>query len=168
MMSREHPRDQPTDRGRADETADRAGTLADLHDMLAAADIVVVTLPLTRTTRGLIGSRELGLMKPDAILVNVARGAIVDEDALFEHLKAHPDFGAGIDTWWDEPEPGQPFRPRLPFLSLPNVVGSPHNSGTVPGMTSHSLVPMGAKAIGMSFDELCWAVLETSMEGGHG
>jgi phosphoglycerate dehydrogenase-like enzyme len=108
--------------------------------MLAAADIVVVTLPLTRTTRGVIGARELGLMKPDAILVNVARGAIVDEDALFEHLKAHPDFCAGIDTWWDEPEPGQPFHPRLPFLSLPNVIGSPHNSGIVPGMTSVSTV----------------------------
>jgi len=124
--------------GRADETADRAGTLADLPDVLAAADIVVITLPLTRTTRGLIGARELGLMKPDAILVNVARGAIVDEDALFEHLKAHPDFGAGIDTWWEEPRPGQPFRPRLPFLSLANVIGSPHNSGIVPGMTSVS------------------------------
>ncbi len=119
--------------GRADENADQAGTLAGLHDMLAAADIVVVTLPLTRATRGLIGTRELGLMKADAILVNVARGAIVDEDALFEHLKAHPDFCAGIDTWWEEPEPGQPFRPRLPFLSLPNVIGSPHNSGNVPG-----------------------------------
>jgi phosphoglycerate dehydrogenase-like enzyme len=122
--------------GRADETADRAGTLADLPDVLAAADIVVVTLPLTQTTRGVIGTRELGLMKPDAILVNVARGAIVDEDALFEHLKTHPDFCAGIDTWWEEPGAGQPFRPRLPFISLPNVIGSPHNSGIVPGMTS--------------------------------
>ena len=127
--------------GRADENADQAGTLADLHDMLAAADIVVVTLPLTRATRGLIGAPELGLMKADAILVNVARGAIVDEDALFEHLKAHPDFCAGIDTWWDEPKPGQPFRPRLPFLSLPNVIGSPHNSGDVPGMSSASIRP---------------------------
>jgi phosphoglycerate dehydrogenase-like enzyme len=126
--------------GRADETADRAGTLADLHDMLATADIVVVTLPLTRATRGLIGARELGLLKPDAILVNVARGAIVDEEALFEHLKAHPDFCAGIDTWWEEPETGQPFRPRLPFLGLPNVIGSPHNSGTVPGMDLESTV----------------------------
>jgi phosphoglycerate dehydrogenase-like enzyme len=126
--------------GRADETADRAGTLADLPDILAAADIVVVTLPLTQTTRGVIGARELGLMKPDAILVNVARGAIVDEDALFEHLKTHPDFSAGIDTWWDEPGAGQPFRPRLPFLGLPNVIGSPHNSGIVPGMTSVATV----------------------------
>jgi phosphoglycerate dehydrogenase-like enzyme len=126
--------------GRADDNADLAGTLAGLHDMIAAADIVVVTLPLTRATRGLIGAPELGLMKADAILVNVARGAIVSEDALFEHLKAHPDFCAGIDTWWDEPKPGQPFRPRLPFLSLPNVIGSPHNSGDVPGMFSASIM----------------------------
>ena len=125
--------------GRADD-ADRAGTLADLPDLLATADIVVLTLPLTRATRGLIGAPGLALMKADAILVNVARGAIVDEDALFEHLKAHPDSGAGIDTWRDEPRPGQPFRPRLPFLSLPNVIGSPHNSGIVPGMGTVSLL----------------------------
>jgi phosphoglycerate dehydrogenase-like enzyme len=114
--------------------ADRAGTLADLDDMLTTCDIVVVTMPLTRATRGLIGARELGLMKPAAILVNVARGAIVDEDALFEHLRANPGFCAGIDTWWEEPRPGQPFQPRRPFLSLPNVLGSPHNSGAVAGM----------------------------------
>ena len=125
--------------GRAD-GADRAGTLADTRGMLAAADIVVVALPLTRATRGLIGAGELAVMKPDAILVNVARGAIVDEDALFAHLQAHPDFSAGIDTWWDEPGYGRPFRPRLPFLSLPNVIGSPHNSGLVPGMVSESMV----------------------------
>jgi glycerate dehydrogenase len=126
--------------GRADELADQAGPLDDLPGMLAAADVVVVAVPLTRATRGLIGAAELGLMKPDAILVNVARGAIVDEDALFAHLQAHPDFCAGIDTWWDEPGYGRPFRPRLPFLSLPNVLGSPHNSGLVPGMVTESLL----------------------------
>ena len=115
-------------------SADQAGTLADLDDMLASADILVITIPLTNTTRGLIGARELSLMKPEAILVNVARGAIVDEDALFAHLQAQPQFRAGIDTWWDEPDAGQPFAPRLPFLTLPNVLGSPHNSGTVAGM----------------------------------
>src|SRR5215469_14787627 len=120
--------------GRADELADRAGALADLHDMLSTADIVVITLPLTRATRGLIGARELGLMKPDAILVNVARGAIVDEDALYEHLRDNPEFCAGIDTWWHEPGPHSGFYTDYPFLSLPNVIGSPHNSGIVAGV----------------------------------
>jgi glycerate dehydrogenase len=123
--------------GRAD-GADQAGTLADLAGMLAAADVVVVSLPLTRATRGLIGAAELAVMKPDAILVNVARGAIIDEDALFEHLKTHPDFCAGIDTWWDEPGYGNQFQPRLPFLGLPNVLGSPHNSGLVAGMLAET------------------------------
>jgi phosphoglycerate dehydrogenase-like enzyme len=118
--------------------ADQAGTLADLDDMLASAGVVVVALPLTRTTRGLIGARELSLMKPAAILVNVARGAIVDEDALYEHLRANPEFCAGIDTWWQEPRGGQPFHPRLPFFTLPNLLGSPHNSGTVPGIDTAS------------------------------
>jgi phosphoglycerate dehydrogenase-like enzyme len=114
--------------------ADQAGTLSNLDDMLTTSDIVVVTIPLTTTTRGLIGASELNLMKPTAILVNVARGAILDEDALFEHLQANPGFCAGIDTWWEEPAHGQPFQPKRPFLTLPNVLGSPHNSGAVPGM----------------------------------
>jgi phosphoglycerate dehydrogenase-like enzyme len=119
--------------GRAPD-ADEAATLDDLDDMLASVDILAITIPLTNTTRGLIGARELSLMKPAAILVNVARGAIVDEAALFAHLQANPDFTAGIDTWWDEPRDGKPFEPKHPFLTLPNVLGSPHNSGTVDGI----------------------------------
>jgi glycerate dehydrogenase len=119
--------------GRTDEAVDWIGTLDDLDELLAVADIVVVSLPLSRATRGLIGARELGLMKRDAIVVNVARGAILDEDALFEHLRANPSFGAGIDAWWDEPGDGEPFAPRLPFLELPNVIGSPHNSAITAG-----------------------------------
>src|SRR5215472_5847784 len=119
--------------GRTSEPAEFVGTLADLDHVLSAADVVIVALPLTLATRGLLGKRELALMKPAAILVNVARGAIIDQGALYEHLRTHPDFSAGIDTWWDEPAEGEPFRPAYPFLGLPNIIGSPHNSSIVPG-----------------------------------
>jgi phosphoglycerate dehydrogenase-like enzyme len=118
--------------GQTAEPAEFAGTLADLDFVLSAADVLIVSLPLTLTTRGLLGKRELGLMKPSAILVNVARGAIIDQGALYEHLRTHPDFGAGIDTWWDEPGDDGPFRTAHPFFELPNLIGSPHNSSIVP------------------------------------
>jgi phosphoglycerate dehydrogenase-like enzyme len=111
----------------------RASTQADLDEALAAADIVVVCLPLNLATRSLIGARELGLMKPDAILVNVARAAIVDQEALYQHLRANPQFRVGLDTWWHEPAGDEPFRTDYPFFDLPNVLGSPHSSSIVAG-----------------------------------
>jgi glycerate dehydrogenase len=120
--------------GRSPEPADFVGTLRDLERVLRESDVVVLSLPLTRTTRGLIGEHELGWMKPDAILINVARGALLDEEALYTHVKSHPDFLLGIDAWWTEPFLAGQFRMEYPFLDLPNVLGSPHNSGVVPGV----------------------------------
>jgi glycerate dehydrogenase len=119
--------------GRTTEPVDFIGTLADLDWVLAEADVLVIALPLTRSTRGLIGARELGLMKPAAILVNVGRAAIVDERALYEQLRDQPEFCAGLDAWWHEPGPGARFATRYPFFGLPNLIGSPHNSGVTDG-----------------------------------
>ena len=124
--------------GQTDASVDFIGTVDDLRKVLEASDVVVLATPLTRATRDMIGKKELDWMKEDAILINVGRGDVVNQKALYDHLKSHPEFRAGIDTWWSEPvEPG-PFKLEYPFFELPNIIGSPHCADHVPGAMSHA------------------------------
>lgn len=99
-----------------------------LELLLRISDAILISLPLTTSTDRLIGQNELGMMKKDAMLVNVARGDIVDRAALYSHLKANPSFRYATDVWWFK-EGKETLETEQPFVGLPNFVGTPHTSG---------------------------------------
>lgn len=118
-----------------DALVDQAFSLNELHQMLAHVDVLVVTLPLTPQTTGLIDASALQAMAAHALIVNVGRGPVVQEQALFEALQKQQIAGAILDTWYQYPSPtqatGEPS--RFDFASLRNVVMTPHMSGWTQG-----------------------------------
>lgn len=99
-----------------------------LNEVLRRSDAVVLALPLNRHTKGIIGKQSLTKMKDNAILVNIGRGELVDEKALFKHLKAKPTFRFATDVWWYK-DGHESLKTAFPFASLPNFVGTLHVSG---------------------------------------
>jgi D-3-phosphoglycerate dehydrogenase len=98
--------------------------LAEIDDVYRNSDVVSLHLRLSSDTTGFIGAREFGLMKPTAIFINTARGAITDEKALIAALEQKKIAGAGLDVFQAEPLPK-----NHPVLGLPNVVLTPHSGG---------------------------------------
>ncbi len=114
---------------------DFLGEPKDLEFILQESDFIIVIVPLTPETRGMIGERELGLMKQTAYIINVARAAIIQEKPLFKALKEGWIAGAALDVWWpphwwDSKWNMNGTLPLCPFWELPNVIATPHNIGS--------------------------------------
>jgi glycerate dehydrogenase len=107
-----------------DENDDRQHRVA-LHDLLPAVDVLSLHCPLTENTKGLIAEAELALMKPDAIIINTARGGLIDEQALLCALQQGRIGGAGLDVLAQEPPPEDHF---LLQQKLPNLIITPHTA----------------------------------------
>lgn len=110
-----------------------------LDEALGEADVIFEVRPLTRTTRGSLGPSQFARMRPEAIFVNVGRAGTVVEEALYQHLRDHPQFRAGLDVWWDEEFADGQLGRRFAWTALPNLIGSPHCSGEVPEAAPFSL-----------------------------
>lgn len=126
-------------------TAAGAVRATSLPELLASADVVTIHAPLVPATRNLIGAAEFKVMKPSALLVNAARGGIVDEDALAEALRTGRIAAAASDVFVQELPPA-----IHPLLALPNFIGTPHIAGT----TAEALVRMGRDVVAGVLDVL--------------
>lgn len=108
-------------------------TLADLDYVLSESDVVVISLPLTRLTEGLIGAEQLEMIRKEGLLVNVSRAGIIRQRDLYHHLQHNPEFSAASDVWWRYPrnhKSGESFQ-DYPFHMLDNFIMTPHVADNV-------------------------------------
>jgi len=134
-----------------DALAERVSGMAGLPQLLAESDFVVLALPLDPSTTGIVGASQLAQMKRSAVIINVARGGLIDEHSLFEACRDRRIGGAVIDTWWRYPQQGelvgQPA--TAPFRDLDNVIMTPHASGWTEGLR-----PRRCRLIAQNLDRL--------------
>jgi len=131
---------------RIDGWVDDGGGMDELPSMLAASDYVVLTPPLTKATEGLADAAFFDQMRGDAVVVNVARGGVAEEQVLYSALKERRIGGAIIDTWYRYPFDGvQPCPPsELPFAELDNIIMTPHASGWSAGLWQRRFAAIAA------------------------
>lgn len=96
------------------------------EEAVRQADVLVLAMPCTKETEGLVDGHILSLMKKDAMIVDVARAALIDHEALLQHVKENPNFHVAMDVWWQESEDWP--KEGDPLLAFPNVIGSAHNA----------------------------------------
>lgn len=126
---------QPTENLKQQLQLEFLGESDDLDYVLKESDFIIVTVPLTPSTRGMISYKELALMKETAFIINIARAGIIDEEALYNAVKENKIAGAGIDVWWVPHWWDPKWKPELdkpshfPIWELPNVIATPHNVG---------------------------------------
>lgn len=137
---------------RADDgLVERVESMEKLDALLEKSDFVLLALPLDSSTAGLFGRERIAKMKPTALLINVARGALIDEKALYEACRDRRIGGAAIDTWYRYPTQGtgRGDPSSLPFRELDNVIMTPHGSGWTEG-----LLPRRCRLIAQNLDRL--------------
>lgn len=110
-----------------------------IAEAVAVGDLVIDVRPLTVATRGSVNAALLAHFRPEATYVNVGRALTVDEAALYQHLKDHSGFRAGLDVWWEEDFEKGTISRRFPFTDLPNFVGTPHSAGFGRGVEEYVL-----------------------------
>lgn len=145
-------------------TVDRAVTLDRLDTFWPDADFIVCALPLTPETKGLVDARAFASMKNTALLVNVGRGSVVDEEALFTALKKRTIGGAVIDTWYRYPDPANPrcLPANLPFHELDNIIMTPHMSGWTRGVIERRLEVMAENIRRVMAGQPCLNVIRSA------
>lgn len=130
--------------GMAVKTADSKSTAGEIDDLLSTSDIVSLHVPQNEDTAHLIHKDRLHMMKKDAVLVNTARGPVVDQEALYDHLREGKIAGAALDVFEDEPTGGSVGESIIELVKLPNVIATPH----IAFNTKEAIYKVGEEVIG--------------------